>query len=663
MLCTAHAVLVHGQTPSPPSDLDSFGSDFGSDSEDLFAPSKRQDPTWTTLYKFKNAGVSFCHVQDLLFSLHSKSGLFYVECTRIVSQEASSSDRPPSLTCVQPCLIKADLAPNSGEREKSAWITALLTRNVIEKKLGAPVPPGHVVVFVKMSGHPTRYLTLNPLLIQNHTTSSLNDLRRPDLDLERLTDVFFHFFQAHTVPSRPPSNPADSVQFLFDRGCRANLGLHLDHFPAKDLEDVQPFHRGLLLLSKDGKLWHRCLKDEAETQLIPIPNCHLISVYDQREASVLNRDGYLYHFSLPFVAKDAEANLVRVRPGENLNRELIFGEIVDALNEVHRAHEVLSRQDEVLEQLRVVETLKSSRLRPLFRARSSVKPFSGLGISVTYEADLEIENVSPFAFKGRYWFMNLKLESKNRPRLHHHQVASLPPHFGTGDLFCASVLIPKEFTNQAALPVCIEVDLVFQTDDHEDSPSIWHRSVLECELNSVHFLRIETSARRSTHRLDPFVTESVQPRQTRKIKLSLDRDLIDRSFNHLIFFDQMSRDLKNSPSFSCQTLLFDSELSASVKLSDDCATTAGVVIKFAGESKHTLVTIFRDFERLKLSSLLDQKSDHVKVPKSVISAANYYLDELGYLSDEEDLHESEEHKARLRKIYPAIRSEITLQLP
>lgn len=76
----------------------------------------------TPVYKFKKPAVSFCRVQDLIFSLHTKNGrTVHVECARMGAEN--------QVECLNSCVVIINIDFDV----QNSWIVALERDHIITK--------------------------------------------------------------------------------------------------------------------------------------------------------------------------------------------------------------------------------------------------------------------------------------------------------------------------------------------------------------------------------------------------------------------------------------------------------------------------------------------------------------------------------------------------
>ena len=446
-------------------------------------------------------------------------------------------------------------------------------------------------------------------------------------------------------PAFPGGDGGDFIEGILRKQTLAVDGV-VRRFTRDEISALHQIRDGCLVLLKSGKVWQYAREydtTKVTKSVLPMKRVSLLSVSDcGRKAAVCTESGGVYIVTLPYAGSEGEVILNESLGQVRLTRDEIVEEIIGCATELRGLSEERVKQRRVLEQLKIVSSLKdrSEGERGTLTCECSVASFTALQLRTSHELLLKITNSSEFSFDGEHWTLGVRISSASGGEKRQLvDCVTLPGRFCRGDSFCAAISLPEEFCTLNAMPIRISGDFCF-THTGKGKSVVWAENVMTAELRAVDFL--------SNH----------PEKENKNLHDSSDA----ASFPLTIPTRSMNRKESEKPSFKALRNAVTGNFALSlfksnIKVEVVEPKADRLRVRFSSSDRETVLALKAGLTSLLLDHVASAGQD-VEISKAVISEADIIREEVGFLGDDE----SEENDALLEQYFKRLRVKVSSEL-
>ncbi len=326
----------------------------------------------------------------------------------------------------------------------------------------------------------------------------------------------------------------------------------------------------------------------------------------------------------------------------------------------------------LLSQLKLAKAIRTASYK-LFTCRSTLRKTCYLGEETCYFVVLELVNKSSFTFCGSFWSLGITIKAETSDKVASCQEQRLPDSFGPGDVWMARFQLAEGFQTLESLPLNVFSSILFSCTRMSE-PILVKSSLTEESLTSIDAMNIVSCTMSGPH---PFKSEwditvenlapSFHLHNGEKVKRrSTPRSLIQLTFPieflnvfkakpFLAELREVISERASSDEITATASLFQRQLEFKIVLLEDSAFELHA---FTEENPSYLHRVKKDLQTLQAEFLRTRDSAYVLVPRSILSRAENFREELAYLSGC-----CEEKEVQLRQCYLEARNLVSAKLP
>ena len=461
-----------------------------------------------------------------------------------------------------------------------------------------------------------------------------------------------HLFESGALKALlkfPDSNGGNTTDDLIEGILRKQtLGLCgvARRFTRDEISALHPIRDGCLVLLKSGKAWQYAREwdtTKVTKRMLPFKRVSLLSVSEcGRKAAVCTESGGIYNVTLPYAGKEGELTLSESLGQVKLTRDETVEEIIGCATELRELNMEKVKQRRVLDQLRIVASLKdrSRGERTTLTCDCGVVSVTNLKLRTKHELSLKVTNSSEFTFDGEHWTLGVRISStefKERRQL--VDCVALPGQFSHGESFCAALSLPEEFCSLDSMPLRIAGDLCF-TYTGKGKSVVWAESVMTANLRAVDFL--------SNHP-EKDVTNFHNASGGASFPLVIPTHFINGGEDD----KPTSKALRNAVMGKFALSLFQHNIKVEIIESK----TDRLRIRFSSSNREIVLAL-----KSGLTSMLIEDAERagqdVDISKAVMSEADVVREEVGFMGDEE----SEANDEQLEQYFKRLRVKVSSEL-
>ena len=582
------------------------------------------------LYKYKHRAVAFARSGNSLFSLHQGrvKHKFHVERTDITK-----------FSCENGCLLRLD-----GSSERPWLISAGLVLYAGVSEDGA-----HRILL----GRDCEVSTLREAALKWPTFNAkiCFFFQVSHTEFVKGFGSSVHVFEAGALqsllnfPDLPGGKGDDLIEGILRKQTLSVNGV-VRRFTRDEISALHPIRDGCLVLLKSGKVWQYAREYDTTKvvkSVLPLKRVSLLSLSDCGEkAAVCTESGGVYIVTLPY-ARAERAVMLKESPGQvRLTRDEIVEDIIECATELRELNEERAKQRKVLEQLKIVTSLKdkSGVERTTLTCDCSVVSFSALQLRTCHELSLKVTNSSEFAFDGDNWTLGVRISSaSDGEKRQLVDCMTLPGRFCPGDSFCATISLPEEYCTLKAMPILISGDFCF-THTGKGKSVVWAENVMTAELRAVDFLSNHPEKEDTTLHDSPDAT-------------NFPITIPTRFMNGNESEKPSLKALRNAVMGNFALSLFNSN----VKVEVVGSKMDRLRVRFSSSDRETVLALKAGLTSMLIEHVADAGQD-VEVSKALISEADVIREEVGFMGDDE----SEENEALLEQYFKRLRFHVSSEL-
>ena len=445
----------------------------------------------------------------------------------------------------------------------------------------------------------------------------------------------------------PPGGDGDDLIESILRKQTLTMSGDARRFTTDEIRALHPIRDGCLVLIKSGKVWqyarmHDTIK--VARTLLPLKRVSMLSVSDcGRKAAVCTESGGVYVVTLPYAGTEGDVILNESLGPVRLTRDEIVEEIIGCATELRGLNEERLRQRRVLEQLKIVASLKDRNRgqKATLTCDCSVVSFTALKLRTSHELSLKVTNSSEFSFEGEHWTLGVRISSASGgERRHLVDCLSLPGRFCGGDSFSAAVSLPEELCKLDAMPLRISGDLCF-TYTGKGKSVVWAESVMNAELRAIDFL--------SNHPEVDDTNSHDCPDEAASFPVTI---------STRFFYDEESekpslKALRRAVIGKFALSLFNSYIK--VEIVD--SKTDRLRVRFSSSDRDTVLALKSGLMAMLIEHVAGVGED-VEISKAVITEADIIREEVGFMGD----NESDANDLRLEQFFKRLRVKVSSEL-
>ena len=449
-----------------------------------------------------------------------------------------------------------------------------------------------------------------------------------------------------TFPALSGGDSGDLIEGILRKQTLAVKGV-VRRFTRDEISALHPIRDGCLVLLKSGKVWQYAREydtTQVVKSLLPLKRVSLLSVSDcGRKAAVCTESGGIYIVTLPYVAGTEGEVILNESPGQvRLTRDEIVEEIIACATELRGLNEERARQRRVLEQLKIVASLKDKGRGEgtALTCDCSVVAYSALQLRTSHELSLKVTNASGYSFDGEHWTLGVRIcgasDGEKRQLV---DCVALPGRFCHGDSFCATVSLPAEFCTLDAMPLRISGDFCF-TYTGKGKSVVWAENVMTAELRAADFLSNHPEKDDANLHDFPDVTS---------FPLTIPTSFMNGNESE----KPSLKALRNAVMGSFSLSLFNSNVRVEVVKSK----MDRLQVRFSSSDRETVLALKTGLTSMLIEHVAGAGQD-VEICKTVISEADIIREEVGFMGDDE----SEENDALLEQYFTRLRIRVSSEL-